>query len=391
MQINQKGFTLVELVIVMVVFIVIIIIASNSFNTIIGQNTKLMTSEESNIEGIVGLEMFRHDLEQSGFGLPSAFQASPPQYTEASVAPANSYNESADSVPRPVFAANDVTATGVLAKTDYLVIKGTTLGLSQTSQRWTYVNYSSSGNAPKTWSSGNLSTGDKAIVLRRVFSDSGVSNQLVYQTPTKFYATIPAPNTLLDADFQPLPHETLTIYGVDNGTSLSMPFNRADYFVGDPTQFGQQLPARCAPNTGVLFKTVVNQSGGTLTPVPILDCVADMQVVFGWDANGDGLIDAYTNADGSSCSGTTCGQVATLITTPDGIRNSLKLIKVYILAQDGARDKNFTNSSTTILVGSQENGEITLTKNYDLSGHNLMNYHWKVYRIIVNPKNLSTQ
>ncbi len=35
-----------------------------------------------------------------------------------------------------------------------------------------------------------------------------------------------------------------------------------------------------------------------------MDCVADMQVVFGWDIDKDGDIDTYSDADGATVSGT---------------------------------------------------------------------------------------
>ncbi len=57
------------------------------------------------------------------------------------------------------------------------------------------------------------------------------------------------------------------------------------------------------PDTGILYKTTVNHADGKLTYIPVLDCVLDMQVVLGWDLNGDGLIDTWSNADGSVVSG----------------------------------------------------------------------------------------
>jgi prepilin-type N-terminal cleavage/methylation domain-containing protein len=390
MRTYNKGYTLIELIVVMAVFSIIILIAGQSFNTILKQNTKLLTSEESNIEGIVGLEIFRHDLEQAGFGLPSSYPSTPPSYQEAAGTPAQNFNDAANGIPRPVVAGNNLNSGNVLPNTDYLVIKGTTLGLTQASQHWTYVNYSSAGKAPKRWPSGNLAANDRAIVLRRAFTTSGVTNELVYDTaaPQNFYVSIPGPTTPLPGSFSPaVPQEILTIYGVDT-VNLRMPFNRSDYFISRPAG----IPSRCALNTGILYKTVVNHTDGNLTYMPILDCVADMQVVFGWDVNGDGLIDAYSDADGTNVSGASSSQVKTLLASSDGIRSSLKLMKIYILAQDGARDPNFTNSGSTILVGA--NGETSITKSYDLNpagGPNLMNYRWKVYRIIVRPKNLSTQ
>ena len=72
------------------------------------------------------------------------------------------------------------------------------------------------------------------------------------------------------------------MYGVDQDTNLRMPFNRADYFISNTN-----APSRCAPNTGVLEKVVVNQSDGRLTNfLPLVDCVADMQVIFRLDTDG---------------------------------------------------------------------------------------------------------
>jgi hypothetical protein len=167
-----------------------------------------------------------------------------------------------------------------------------------------------------------------------------------------------------------------------------MPFNRADYFVARPDK---NVPARCAPNAGVLYKTVVDHTDGSFIPIPILDCVADMQVVFGWDTDGDGIVDTSSNADGSSVSGTaSAGTVQGAMGSADSIRGMLKFVKIYLLAQDGAKDSNYSNPSSTIIVG--DSSETALTKNYDLTvggtAADWQRYRWKVYRIVVKPKNL---
>ncbi len=378
---KNKGFTLVELIVVMAVFTVVITLAASSFNTILQQNAKVSSSEESNIEGVIGLEMFRHDLEQAGFGLPTSFSEGTLDYNEETAAPGSSLNDSPN-VPRPIIAGNNITDVSFLANSDYLAIKGTSLGNSQVAQRWTYINYSSIPIPPHQWASENLSDGNHVIVLNRSFSDSGVGNQLVTSSGS-FDATYSS--TAFDQNFSPqVEHQVFTIYGVDDN-SLRMPFNRADYYV-KPNNV-----ARCAPNTGTLYKGVVIQNGadaGSLTEIPVLDCIADMQVVFGWDLTGDGLIDAYSTADGSTVSGGTTSQVQDAMKTADGIRNSLKLIKVYILAQDGNKDPLYTNSNSSIVVGGA--GETNITRNYNFSADQ-MHYRWKVYRIVVNPKNLSIQ
>lgn len=395
---NNRGFSLVELIVVMAVFIIVIMITSDAFNTILKQSMKLSSSEESNIEGVIGLELFRHDLEQAGYGLPSSFQSTLPVYSEidGSISPGSLYNDSstASRLPRALVAGNNrdsvnIDGIGTLNdKSDYLAIKATTVGLSPASQRWTYVSYSSAKRPPKQWPSGNLVAGDSVIMLRRSFTETGTTNQLVYDTadPEVFSASYAADGFL--APFAPqLQQEIYYIYGVGSGT-LRMPFNRADYFVARPDK---NVPARCAPNAGILYKAVVDHADGNLIPVPLLDCVADMQVVFGWDTDGDDIADTSSNADGSSVTGTaSAGTIQGLMGNADSIRAMLKFVKVYILAQDGRRDANYANPSSSIIVG--DTAEIALTKNFDLTAGGTVadwqRYRWKVYRIVVKPKNL---
>ena len=62
----SRGFTLIEVIIVMVLFTVIIALAAQTFKNVTTLSVKHSKSEESNIEGIIGLEVLRHDLEQMG-------------------------------------------------------------------------------------------------------------------------------------------------------------------------------------------------------------------------------------------------------------------------------------------------------------------------------------
>jgi len=187
-----------------------------------------------------------------------------------------------------------------------------------------------------------------------------------------------------------------TAYGVDDAL-LRFPFNRSDYFVAVPATATSISPV-CAPGSGILYKTTVSHTDGSLQYVPVLDCVLDLQVVLGWDMNNDAVIDTYSNADGSSVSsGIAEGTIAnvqaaltttnnnTIATTPS-IRNSLKMIKLYVIAQNGRRDPGYT-SSTPLTVG--DVGEASLTRPAGLPlATNQQNFRWKQYRIVVRPKNL---
>jgi prepilin-type N-terminal cleavage/methylation domain-containing protein len=419
---NNKGFTLVEMVVVLAIFTVIIIISSSAFQILLSQSVKLYKSEESNIEGVVGLEMLRHDLEQGGFGLPYSFQSTAIIYQEAGYAPANisGLNDAPSNIPRAFASLDNLAATAdsnsinggtftTLAGTDYLAIKGTSLGANDASQRWSYLSYSSSGKPPKSWPSENLAVGDKAIVVSRTFTDAGgYTNQLVYNasTPASYwltYATSP-----MAAPFAPSATQTFYLYGLTSGADVGMPFNRVDYFVANPSGSNSQLPASCAPHTGILYRAQVSQNsaspGGKLTYAPILDCVADMQVVYGWNLadssgnivtdpslTGSGLVDTWTNADGSTPStGLTLPSGTyvkdSILTDPGHIRTKLKIIKVYLLAQNGLKDPNY-KSRTPIYVGDQGEASITRSGGYTITA-DMLNYRWKVYRLIIKPKNL---
>ena len=73
--------------------------------------------------------------------------------------------------------------------------------------------------------------------------------------------------------------------------------------------------------------------------------------------------------------------------SPVEIRNKLKYVKVYIMAQEGRKDSGFTNTAP-INVGDVA----SITKSYtvaNLTTNGWLNYRWKIFRIVVYPKNLS--
>lgn len=424
MQRSQKGFTLVEMIIVMVIFMLVIMATSSSFNVLLTQMAKLTKSEESNIEGVVGLEMLRHDLQQTGFSLPDAYlEAAPPTYVEASIDPADDYNDAPNGLPRAVVAGNDLLAGvkvadavdgvtyGLLAGTDYLALKGGTLGMDETAQKWTYLPFDSGITGlkkPRIWTEAHLNLvkdDDRVIVIKKTIVKSRIVNQMIYDptAPETYWATFDPAG--LSAAFSPtLPEEVLYVYGIRGNADLSMPFNRSDYFVANPDA-ADRRPNYCAPGTGILYKARVahdeiattGYAGGALQPMPLLDCVADMQVVFGWDLSDgmggegqDGVIDTYSNADGSTVSGTaTIATVQSAMADAEQLRNSLKIIKIYLLAQTGRRDQNYQSPTATIIVGNPDDDSITVSKSYTLTAA-MRNYRWKVYQLVVRPKNLAS-
>jgi len=413
---TNKGFSLVELIVTMAVFITVMMIAAQSFNNIISMSSRVSKSEESNIEGMIGLEVLRHDLEQMGFGLPWGFcrPASGTTdgscayndivYQEADDTTGATLNDAPGGVPRALAAVN--TPVGFLS--DFIAVKGTTVGRSKASQRWTYIpfnNFSTSSgleSRPVSWKSNNLKAGsnaDRVTLIRSNFNVESDDHLLIVD---------PAHNDIfhinynitggISGDYLPKSDlQTHMVYGIDDYSSSStprMPFNRSDFFVSSTIG---TVPPFCAPSTGVLYKMTVNHSNGSYLPIPLLDCVADMQVVLGWDTSEGGManmIDAYSSLPSSSTgdvNATGPTGVATDIkgwlTDAKSVREHLKVVKVYILAQEGKRDSNFTYPQANMVVGNNLLGETSLTNLYTFSSDQLK-YRWKMYRIITRPKNL---
>jgi prepilin-type N-terminal cleavage/methylation domain-containing protein len=417
---NQKGFTLIELLVVMVVFTIIIVITAGAFKTILTQSAKLLRSEESNIEGVIGLEMLRHDLQQSGYGLFTETMANP-YAGEATIAPPSNFNEaSLTSPPRALVTGNNLAAVtdnssvagntfSLLAGTDYIAIKGMPVGRSKASRRWTYLQRDASGAVvPASWASSaeNFATNEKVMFLRRKFS-TGSSTLAVEREPSTGDFYFPFSNVAFVGYSNN--YNDYVVYGLDDAASLPrMPFNRSDYFVARPSAAGS-VPGFCAPNTGILYKTIVNNStagsGGRLSYMPVLDCVADMQVVLMWDlmdsaaAGMDGSVDTYTSADGSVKSGpgdTT--DVIRALTTPavalttgedpaNYIRTRLKGIKIYVLAQNGRLDPGYTSPSP--ITYSTTEASLTRPAGFNINAQNWQHYRWKLYQMVVRPKNLT--
>lgn len=404
MKANSKGFTLIELIVAMAIFLIVIGLITQSFSAILKQASFLFKTENSNTEGVVGFEMLRRDMNQTGFGL--ATEVSPVLYTGEAAAGSisASLNDPLTGPPRPL-AALELSPAGcqqgstngspdgqpyTLVKcSDYLALKATSLGTDPAAQRWTYLN----GVTPVTVqpAADNPITNDSVVVLNSNMSATVNSSTLQPTSTNNFYYNFGA------GAFTNLAGNSASItnvYGVGTG-ALRMPFNRVDYFVAQPADT-TQMAASCAPGTGVLYKAQVNQADGTLTYFPLLDCVASMQVVFGWSTGVNGLIDTWSNADGSVAQGSNPAAIPQALSSAGNnsasngqinIRNNLKQIQIYILAQNGAKDPNYTSPST-ILVGDSTNYGPILTFSYDINYAGWQNYRWKLYRIFVNPKNL---
>ena len=385
---REEGFSLVELLVTMVVFVLILTATSNTFIDLLKDFKKQSTLAETNIEGAVGLETLRRDIASAGTGLPWVI-ATGVTYNEADNDGVTTHNDTlfnescfpdfttcanaaSDTQPPHAFVSGN--GTGSFGS-DILSIKSVSVHTDAEAQKWTYVN---SSNQVKEWTpaSENLGTSDRVIVLSLGTSDA--TRRTLIAVGTDFTTTYRAdtnPDSLADTTgFKPTDaSERYIVYGVTDDvspvdTNLRMPFNRADYYIQRPDNY----LSTCAPNTGALYKVKVSHVAGGVTPVmPILDCVADMQVAFRRDEDDDGDID-----------NTYDGDITTLLLTPAQIRQ-IKEVRVYILAHEGQRDTSYT-SPDSIRVG---DASISVGRNLDISAAN-RNYRWKLYVLVVKTENL---
>lgn len=399
---NNRGFSLVELVVAMAAFIVIMLVISSAFETIVSKGGQQVKSAETNTEGIIGLEMFRADLEHAGFGLPWTYPVAPnPAITETSGDTGVSGITYADledtDAPRAILVQasattdmiiNDSATTNPL--TAYLVIKSTRVALSDTAQKWAHVNYSSQGTANKSYikkwqTSDDFAAQDRVITIHSTFTpSSGLPDRRLVtgsSSPNYYYSITNTTHPIhppADAYKPGDASQLFSVYGVDPGNDLRMPYNRADYYIKKTAG----RPESCNPGTGILFKGVVRQGttspGGTFIEYPLLNCVGDMQVEFELDTAGNGNITYSNSLAGMSA---------------DRIRSELKNVRVFILAHEGKKDRNYTYPDDSIKVGDASrpaSSGRTLDSTWlaEKFGPEWRNYRWKVYTIAVRPKNL---
>jgi prepilin-type N-terminal cleavage/methylation domain-containing protein len=376
---DKKGFTLVELMITMIIFVVAIAAASQIFTGLLTQFKQQSKIAETNIEGVVGLDILRKDIAHAGLGLPWNVRGIPdtdgndiinfsdtvPGYTEATDI---TYNDAPNNPPR-AFRSGDGAGPNV-AGSDYLVIKSASAATNNAAGKNTRL-YPA---APfvRNWAlyTEDPENTDRVIVLSPGSTDAnsrslvvnGGSYHTQYDTVSSY---APADN-----------YDVRLVYGISpaNGAnSLLAPFNRADYYISSAN-----VP-RCAAGTGVLVKATLNHVTGRLDEMPVLDCVADLQVIF-VDNNSVPHNDLSTLTD-TNVNG---------VIDADEIRLQLRAVEVYILAHEGQQDPNFTFNNFTgagdsVIVGRTA----VLGRDFDLTAiADYLNYRWKVYTIAVQTDNL---
>jgi prepilin-type N-terminal cleavage/methylation domain-containing protein len=360
---QNAGFTLVEMLIVIAIFGFILAGTSDMFISMLRTHRQQSRITETNIEGIIGLELLRQDLEKAGFGLP--WNMGGFTYSEDSGNP-HGLNDAPSNPPRGIVSADG----GGWNSSDYLVIRAANVATNKACGRWTFLDSSPTATTT-SWSlsSDNFDSTDRVIIISPGAAAAAartlISSDTQFSSVAGFAAPISGP-------------ETRIVYGIATTptTNLSRPFNRADYFVTQPSS--TDLPKRCALGTGILYKAVANQGGGGegFTYMPLLDCVADMQVIFRYTDNTGNLTTIGTYNDISGLPGAA------------EIRSQVKEARVFILAHEGQKDTSYHHPvSPPPHVGDPGYGR---DFNFSTAGiTDWQNYRWKIYTLVVRLDNLN--
>jgi len=387
---NQRGFTLIELVVVMGIFIVVMMMMSKSFENIIRRSAQQGRSVKTQIEGVVGLEMLRTDVSHAGYALPWAYTFPPvPGWVEVAGNPAGApagidatdYNDTTPRAVRGGKADND---------SHYLVLKsGMLADTSSSLGRFNFVNYSS-GNHSYISRIGDAKSDvrantDRVISLLSEFSKTGLQTRrlLMPDAATFSYAV---PNNYAAGDdpaYMPADaSQNVYVYAISD-SALRMPYNRADYYIfrtpANDANF--PMPSSCNSGTGILFKAVAGHDGN-YTRYPLLNCVGDLQVSLGLDPANDGNM-SYNPPFAPGVTGI----------SDEDFRAQLKEVRIYLLAHEGGRDPNYQYPGDSIWVGEPGYGGREWTagganKMGDTFGSDWRQYRWKVYSFVVQMKNL---
>jgi prepilin-type N-terminal cleavage/methylation domain-containing protein len=364
---RAEGFTLLELLIAMAIGS-FVLAAAVTFFILSFRQFKVQTKiVETNVEGVLGLELLRQDLETLGFGLPWNNLPVPPDYYDARAGVDPAFPADLDDAPNAPRAVVSIDcAAFTVNRSDYLVIKSARVGMDPAAGKWTTL--TQDGNMRLWTPATERMDGPDFVVVLAVGTGDANRRSLVNPGSYAQYSNTSA--------FVPVePYSANIVYGIGSSTP-QRPFNRAEYYIGNAASIPPvTVPRHCAPNTGVLVKAVVahDPSGsigiGTNPLLPLLDCAADLQVVYGIDNNADGTADAWRD------------DIPAGWTAAD-IRAQLAEIRVHILAQEGQLDNTYTHPTNPITVGSEGAGN-----SFSITGNE--HYRWRLYSIVARPKNLA--
>ena len=369
---SKQGFSLLEILIAIAVLGIVMAMSGQLLEHMVVGQKKQAVITINQFEASLGLEMLRNDVSNAGFGLADEFKGV--NYQEASDAPATQFNNTSD-VPKAIQHENKISASGYIQNSDYLVIRSPAVGMDSAAGKWT--NITSAGL--HKWGDPydpylDMKSDDYMVVIKPRTQAGGKSKLFVSQEKQGKYAFMLNDTDLTNGS----DGERLYLAFGMGKTEPTMPFNRADYYVRRPDNPDEVNP-NCAPGTGILYKDVIgdkDKNGDPIRPYPLIDCVANMQVVFRLDTNTDGIPDPPVN----DISGLDAYK----------IKEQIKEVHIYILAHEGIKDKSYrseiANPAFTVGPSASLGTVVDLSALDGSSTDAWKRYRWITYKIVVKPK-----
>jgi prepilin-type N-terminal cleavage/methylation domain-containing protein len=335
---NEKGTTLVELLVTLVIFSIVIAGVYGIYTAQVRLSTREYRLAESEMEHQIFKSIIDRDISMAGYGI------------------ADNYGS---------LAFNPIQISATDGTPDTLTLRGTAIGLlSRAAQGWTYItDTSTSPPSSRSWADNreNVESGDRVLYMEP--NSKEILGTGIYTFPAGYPSTAERGSLVYDL----------------HKVSATNPYYAVKYLLGGTA------PSNCAQGTQNLLRA---ESRNNDPPVaaerePILNCVRDFQVAFGLDTNEDGNIDLWD--DGGV-------QTATYTTTKT-ISARLKQVRAYILVQVANRDPDYTYTNPDpayaanpdrIWVGDFDLGtgrEITLSTEQ-------RRYRWRVVSSGITPRNL---
>jgi hypothetical protein len=280
---------------------------------------------------------------------------------------------------------------------DTLLLRGTAVGRgTRAAQGWTYVSKSSPAPTFFTWDDAreNLEAGNTVIIM-----DPTIKKLKSVDVEWVFLYTGPdtSPTTLGGSPFTTGLTQGDVIYGF-YGDNLAV--NPVQPYYSVRYSLGGTSPGGCAENTQSLLRVESRTNALPVGGDPILNCVLDMEVVLGRDTDEDGVVDQWDNGAAAFTTAAATAEAAlALDPSSDLMRNlnkSLKLIRMYILVQEGGREQNYTYSNPDPAYAGNPNriwvGDLTLPggaagREVELSAEQ-RRYRWRVVTVTESPRNI---
>ncbi|WP_456438071.1 hypothetical protein [Desulfurobacterium sp.] len=310
----RKALTLLELLVAVFAATMVMSAVYVVYTRLLGTYTQESSYQSSDIKRVLGLEILRQDIENAGLGVGKNETAIPVEW--------------------------NMTKNELVLRTLYDILDQKTSG-------WQIVDCSSgSAKVLVDRFSPELHVGQAVYLSINGTIASGLSS----------YLTCPGNGTYI----------VYPAFTVSAPSACSSQYCRGIIY----QILNVDVPDYCAAGTGELIREVK----GTSQQDPILDCVADFDVRFDWDLNGDGIIEQNERYLPVSAIGN--------FSAADE-RKRLKLVTVFIVVQQGRRDVKYKFTNQLRDAGIDFTARIRAR-----IGKNWQQYRWKLIKFSVKPMNL---